>query len=296
MSAAEGVRVAGMTVATLQSLRSDAQFDAFWHLVATAQENVDVDEPTLPRRRKMPNRIDEGIAPPEFPKDCRSYYHQSYFEALDLVINAIQDRFDQPNFNTYSQLEELLLKTILGDETKAAYNSVCKFYKNDFDHQQLQLHLHTLCATFPDTLKSPSLSVNDVKGYICSLSLNERLLMNEVLTLLKLILVLPSTNAASERSFSAMRHLKTYLRTTMKQERLNHLLLLHVYKDHTDNLSCVEVAKSFVGDSEYRLSVFGRFVDQQITTQVHVFIECILFCTMTLVFFQAFEQWCCGLP
>ena len=73
-----------------------------------------------------------------------------------------------------------------------------------------------------------------------------------------LALVLPSTNAVSERTFSAMRRLKTYLRTTMKQDRLNHLLLLHVHKDRTDGLPCTAMAKSFVGDSEHRLTVFGH--------------------------------------
>ena len=196
---------------------------------------------------------------PEFPKDCKSHYRQSYFEALDLVINAIQDRFDQPDFSTYSRLEELLLKTVRGEDTQETYTFVCKFYKSDFDHHQLQLHLHTLHATFPDALKSPTLCIQDVKQYILSLSPNERMLIGEVITLLKLILVLPSTNAVSERSFSAMRRLKTYLRTTMKQDLLNHLPLLHVHKEHTDNLSCIQVAKSFVGDSEHRLTVFGRF-------------------------------------
>ena len=98
-----------------------------------------------------------------------------------------------------------------------------------------------------------------MKRYILSLSENERTLIGEVVTLLKLILVLPSTNAVSERSFSGMRRLKMYLRTTMTQERLNHLLLLHIHKDRTDSLSCLEVARSFVVDSEHRLSVFGKF-------------------------------------
>ena len=263
MSSAEGVRVAGMTIITLQSLRSDARFDAFWDLVITALQEVDVDEPTLPRRRKVPNRLDEGNAPHEFPTDCRSHYRQSYFEALDLVINAIQDRFDQPDFSIYSRLKELLLKTVRGEATLETYNFVCKFYKSYFDHHQFQLHLHTLHATFPDALKSPTLCIQHVKQYILSLFPNERMLISEVVTLLKLIIVLPSTNAVSERSFSAMRRLKTHLRTTMKQERLNHLLLLHVHKEHTDNLSCVQVPKSFVGDSEHRLTVFGCFSDDK---------------------------------
>jgi len=45
----------------------------------------------------------------------------------------------------------------------------------------------------------------------------------------------------------------------MKQERLNHFLLLHMLKDQTRELSCINVANSFVVDSEYQLSIFGQF-------------------------------------
>ena len=54
--------------------------------------------------------------------------------------------------------------------------------------------------------------------------------------MMKLILVMPSTNASSERTFSAMRRVKSYLRSTMTQERLNHLMILHVHKELTDKL------------------------------------------------------------
>ena len=48
---------------------------------------------------------------------------------------------------------------------------------------------------------------------------------SEVCTVTRLILVMPATNAVSERSFSTMRCLKTYLRNTMFQSRLNHMML-----------------------------------------------------------------------
>ena len=80
----------------------------------------------------------------------------------------------------------------------------------------------------------------------------------EVVTLLKLILVNPATNATSQRTFSAMRRIKIYLRSTMGQARLNGLMMLHVYKEKTDRLSLVDTANSFV-NSEYRKSVFGTF-------------------------------------
>ena len=40
----------------------------------------------------------------------------------------------------------------------------------------------------------------------------------------------PVSSASSERSFSAMRRIKTYLRTTMGDERLSNLSLLHVQR------------------------------------------------------------------
>ena len=55
--------------------------------------------------------------------------------------------------------------------------------------------------------------------------------MSEVMKLIKLILTMPATNAVSERSASALGRVKTYLRTTMHQDRFNHLMILHVHKD-----------------------------------------------------------------
>ena len=42
---------------------------------------------------------------------------------------------------------------------------------------------------------------------------------------------LPETTASSERSFSTMRRLKTYLRSTMGEQRLTRLALLSVHQD-----------------------------------------------------------------
>ena len=147
------------------------------------------------------------------------YYCQSYFEALDLVGNCIEDRFDQPDFHSYRQLEELLTRTIRGENTQESFDFVAEFYCDDFDSFQLQLHLDIPQAAFPSQLKSPALYFHDVRKYIKSLSEAEHSLISEVATLLKLILVLPSTNAISERPFSAMKRLKMYWWwTTMKQE------------------------------------------------------------------------------
>ena len=77
-----------------------------------------------------------------------------------------------------------------------------------------------------------------------------------------LILVMPAMNATSERSFSVMRRTKTYLNSTMSQERLNHVVLLHYHKDITDSLDLVAVTNKFVKLSSQRLSIFGKFTNE----------------------------------
>ena len=49
--------------------------------------------------------------------------------------------------------------------------------------------------------------------------------------LLQIFITLPVTTATGERSFSTLRHIKTYLRNTTGQNRLNSLALLNIHRD-----------------------------------------------------------------
>ena len=80
----------------------------------------------------------------------------------------------------------------------------------------------------------------------------------EVLTLMKLILVSPATNAVSERSFSALKRLKTACRSTMSDPRRNNLMTLHINRDILP--STVDIANEFIDRSEYRKFVFGKAI------------------------------------
>ena len=72
-------------------------------------------------------------------------------------------------------------------------------------------------------------------------------------------LTIPITSATSERSFSALRRVLTYLRSTMTEQRLNHCLLLHMHKHITDSLDIKSIAKEFIATSEERRAHFGTF-------------------------------------
>ena len=81
--------------------------------------------------------------------------------------------------------------------------------------------------------------------------------IEEVYVLVNLILVMPATNSSSERSFSLLKLIKTNLRSTMGQTRLNHLMILSIYKDKLDELNLTIPAKLFIDKNESRRSIFG---------------------------------------
>ena len=68
------------------------------------------------------------------------------------------------------------------------------------------------------------------------------------------LLTLPITTATAERSFSALGRLKTYMRSTMKEERLNGLALMHIHK-HDIQIDTEEIINEFAAASPRRLEL-----------------------------------------
>ena len=58
----------------------------------------DIDEPLLPRKRKVAQRFETGIAPAEFATSPKDEYCRVFFECFDLAVMSIHSRFDQKGF------------------------------------------------------------------------------------------------------------------------------------------------------------------------------------------------------
>ena len=54
-----------------------------------ATVKLELQAPSLPRRRKMPSRYFEGNAQPEHRSNVEDFYHQIYFEPVDTAANYI---------------------------------------------------------------------------------------------------------------------------------------------------------------------------------------------------------------
>ena len=148
----------------------------------------------------------------------------------------------------YQYLENLLLN---GENFDKDLKEITRFYCTDTEASMLHVQLQTLATHFKDETQ---VTLQDIVAYFKKLSPPEHQIYSEVLTIVNLVLVNPSKNSVSERSFSAMRRIKTYLRSTMSQQRLNNIMVLHIHRDKTDKLSMTDFANKYV-NSEHRLTI-----------------------------------------
>ena len=110
LSASDGQNVAELTCKTLDKMHTDDYFQLFWANALRYQYEFGVNEPELPRKRKAPRRFEVGTGESSFSTTPEDLYCQKYMEAIDLVVNFIRNRFDQPGYKIYCNLENLLSK------------------------------------------------------------------------------------------------------------------------------------------------------------------------------------------
>ena len=158
MSAIDGKEQADLVIETLEGMREDELFLCFYETVKKeASEISGIGAPSLPRKRKNPNysiliyldgvkSTDESYA----PATPYEHYKNIYTNALDAIINSIKDRFDQPGFQIFSNIEDLLLKAIKGVDYSSQKEALAETYKGDYDDFVLSSELNLLPCLFKD--------------------------------------------------------------------------------------------------------------------------------------------------
>ena len=106
---------------------------------------------------------------------------------------------------------------------------------------------------------NPPVIVTDISGVVQLFKDNEvwSQMLPQVVKLLRLYLTLPVTSCTAEQSFSSLRRLKTFLRSTLSQPRLNHIALLHTHRDTSIDLE--DICNNFIVKNEVRQKTFSTF-------------------------------------
>ena len=103
-------------------------------------------------------------------------------------------------------------------------------------------------VTFAASLRSQIITLSSVQQVAYLLIVEYSAMapaFTDVVTALLLFLTLPVTVARAERSFSKLRLIKNYLRSTMGQDRLRHLALLSIEAESAEKLQTEQIIDDF---------------------------------------------------
>lgn len=248
----------------LQRQRTDSNFNSFYDAILTESKHL-TSEPRLPRRRQPPRRTGDSDSAGFHPDTPRDFYRLLYYEVLDITAGEISRRFEQKGFRMLNEIENMLIPSCNGILTNPS-NEFTEMYKGDVDFERLIPQLAMLPELLKASNKDSLLVIREVTSMntICELMNTTSIgkaMFSEVHVLLLLYLTIPMASATAERTFSTLRRLKNYLRSSMSQERLNHVTILHTHKDRIDQVKLEEIAEEFVTFNERRLQFFGHFIN-----------------------------------
>ena len=139
------------------------------------------------------------------------YYRRSlYLPYIDGLKRSLRERSSgNPLFFS--------LFSILPPNNPTQIHEIAQLYS--MDNLESEVTLWRSSLAFQDTHKTLQDLVSSAKDY------------PSVLGAIQIILALPATTVEADRTFSCMKRVKTWLRSTMSSDRLSNLCLLHRHRE-----------------------------------------------------------------
>ena len=184
--------------------------------------------------------------PDERPQDEQERFKVDFFfTVLDIAIAQVKERVTQ--LKQHNELFGFLynIKTIDKFDSSELLNK-CRILdkslqheeQKDIDAAELFDELKALCRSFPKALNP-----YEVLVYLSHQKLNG--LFPNVQIALRVLLSLPISVASGERSFSKLKLIKTYLRSTMTQDRLVGLATISIEHELASSLDMKSLISDF---------------------------------------------------
>ena len=236
----------------LQGLRAESSVQRLMTKVESCV-SADLLQPlSSSRAAKTPARLRDTLVPESSPPHEHVKWRRQFFEALDLVEEELKRRFNQSDMQKAADRENVII-----DSANCNFSSTemeALEIPSIIDMSRLTLQLALLGDL---TTGNRFTSVQAVAEFLLTLEVQTRSLFREVEKLVELCLCLPISAASAERSFSALKRLKTWLRCNMSQGRLTHTALMHVHSTVLDEIDLSNLLQKFISKTAERKATFG---------------------------------------
>ena len=152
------------------------------------------------------------------------------------------------NFSSASERSEVLNAHCMEVEETLSFTDDHDVTVSDIRGRELAQEIEDL----PD-LPSKQMSAFELLSFLSEKKLDE--IYPNLWIALRIAVTLPVTVASAERSFSKLKLIKTYLRSTISQEHLSGLAIMSINHDVGKSLSCDDMIDDFASRKSRR----GRF-------------------------------------
>lgn len=251
----------------LKDMRTNEYFKNIYDSAISMCIKLKLGQPELPRQRKTTKRIGDfyrnGAETDTEWTSPETFYRAQYFSVLDLISRQIESRFNQDTLNFLCTIEDILLRVANGEQCDDLFtDDFVNEIKDDVNVKGLKNEFATLKSFINETFPQIK-SITTIDTIIDIFKTNKfKTMMSETRTLLQLYLTIPMSNATAERSFSALRRVKNYLRSRLTQQHLNHHLMLYVHKSLTDSIEIEHITRTFISVTGERQKFFGKYPRQ----------------------------------
>ena len=235
---------------SLRAKRKPDHFEAIFKEAEDMTEKLSLDPIALPRTHRPPKRY-SGTAPAHRPASAVEYHRVEFYKVLDKVDTQLTDRFMQPGIESLKELETLLLTPTASNVGGNTQRNAEKYPELQWEDLKIQL------AMFKNKYNCKTTA--DAAQTLRAMPVEVRALFPQVETVVRLLMVVPASSAEAERSFSGLRRLKTWLRSTTTQKRLNGMGVCHIHQERLDSLNKKDIAQQYIQGKDRRSEVFGSF-------------------------------------
>lgn len=172
-----------------------------------------------------------------------------YFTILDTAVSKVGERFElmTAHNENFQFLNNIYLLSDLNRDDKMKYCTSLQSKLTDSQRNESDINAVDLCDEIEILLTYitpvPDMNALAVLNYIFS---NDLLPLFPNLTIaLRIFLTIPVTVASGERSFSKLKLIKNYLRSTMSQERLINLSLISIENKISKEIDVTDLINEF---------------------------------------------------
>ncbi|KAK9734843.1 hypothetical protein RND81_04G166700 [Saponaria officinalis] len=220
---------------------------------------MDIDPVFQEKRKVTKNRkYDENPNTEREQQSAEEKFRTDYFLILvDMTISQIKIRFEQTELfeSIFGFLFDARRLISLDDEDM----KICSIKLEDALTFGAECDINLACfctelqilhVMLPSEAYDGEVPWNAIK---IAEFVKEMEMFPNILIAYRILLTIPITVASAERSFSKLKLMKSYLRTTMTQERLNGLAILSIEKNMLKNLNVEDIIDDFASKNARRV-------------------------------------------